>query len=85
VQHSPARAPDSDAGGVSGAATNTRTQLLDRTGRPLLEAEGHDGIFIADASLARHTALGNTMSLAAFCGYVSARRSMDRGVGLSRA
>jgi len=67
-------APTSDSsldGGV-----NSRCQVLGRDSRPICEnAVLGGGIFVADASLARRVSTHNTQSLAAYAGFVAAKKA----------
>lgn len=69
-----ARAPESDAF-ANDAGTDESSHVLDSRGERLMGGM-HSGIFVSDASLPRHTSMGNTMGISAYAGFVSAKLAL---------
>ena len=62
----------------SARACDAYAHVLDRHGEQLLKQKMHQGIYVADNSLARFPPMANGMSMAAFCGYAAAMRALQR-------
>jgi len=58
------------------STSDTLCSVLGSNSKPL---RGGAGIYVADASLARHVPVVNTMSIAAYSGYVSAVLALESG------
>jgi len=65
------RAPETDAQSPRDAAVDLSCRVLDVSQNPI------PNLYVADASIARKVSLGNTMSLAAYAGFVAAKRSLE--------
>ena len=65
------RVPRSEGEEAGDFAASATCRVLDRRGVPYAR------IHIADNSLSRAPSLGNTMSLAAYCGFVSAKKALE--------
>lgn len=70
------KVPEFNNGITSDAAVDHNTHVLGSNSKPL---RGGAGIYVADASLARHVPVVNTMSIAAYSGYVSAVLALESG------
>ena len=73
--------PQASAGGMKKVvhrACDEYAHVLDSNGDPLLQKNEHQGLYVADNSLARVPPMANAMSMAAFCGYAAAMRALER-------